>query len=87
MKIKYDMKAIFPVSLNLSMIYLQFISFNVATAICVISPPCLEEIRKTQEIFHYKVFLSTEHTKAVSHSDLHFFPTNKSSPIDPLLAA
>ena len=29
--------------------YLQFICFNVATAICIISPPCLKESDKTKK--------------------------------------
>lgn len=69
--------------LMLLRIYLQFICFNVATAICIISPPCLKRNQRNklkQSI--ESVFSAQKHREARLQSDLHSFPLYKSSLIN-----
>lgn len=70
-------------NLMLLRIYLQFICFNVATAICIISPPCLKRNQRNklkQSI--ESIFSAQKHREAGLQSDLHSFPLNKSSLIN-----
>lgn len=56
--------------------YLQFICFDVATAICIISPPCLKEIERTKENIGLRAALFQHgfapHHDTLLQSDLHF---------------